>query len=138
MSSFCFPKNKKSQDDKQVYTVLQPDLYIVCDLSKIDARGCIGAPDLIIEIISPKNPKRDLKDKFEMTKPAGAFYAFIKAPTKTSAEFVEKAIKNNVLIIPGNVFSERNTHFRLCFTTKDETLLRGVEILNRLADELWG
>jgi Uma2 family endonuclease len=38
----------------------------VCDLSKLDDRGCIGAPDLIIEIISPKNPKRDLKDKFEI------------------------------------------------------------------------
>jgi Uma2 family endonuclease len=65
-SDVRFPKNQKSHDDKQVYTVLQPDLYIVCDLSKIDARGCLGAPDMIIEIISPKNPKRDLKDKFDI------------------------------------------------------------------------
>ena len=65
-SDVRFPKNLKSIDDKQVYTVLQPDLYIVCDLSKIDDRGCLGAPDLIIEIISPKNPKRDLKDKFDI------------------------------------------------------------------------
>ena len=61
-----FPKDRKSHDDKQVYTVLQPDLYIVCDLSKIDPRGCLGAPDMIIEIISPKSPKRDLKDKFDI------------------------------------------------------------------------
>jgi Uma2 family endonuclease len=65
-SDVRFPKDKKNKDDKQVYTVLQPDLYIVCDLSKIDARGCLGAPELIIEIVSPKNPKRDLKDKFEI------------------------------------------------------------------------
>ena len=65
-SDVRFPKNRKSLADKQVYTVLQPDLYIVCDLSKIDANGCLGAPDMIIEIISPKNPKRDLKDKFEI------------------------------------------------------------------------
>jgi Uma2 family endonuclease len=65
-SDVRFPKNTQSQDDKQVYTVLQPDLYIVCDLSKIDARGCLGAPDMIIEIVSPKNSKRDLKDKFEI------------------------------------------------------------------------
>jgi Uma2 family endonuclease len=65
-SDVRFSKNSKSQDDKQVYTVLQPDLYIVCDLSKIDARGCLGAPDLIIEIVSSKNSKRDLKDKFEI------------------------------------------------------------------------
>jgi Uma2 family endonuclease len=65
-SDVRFPKNRKSLEDKQVYTVLQPDLYIVCDLSKLDARGCLGAPDLIIEIVSPKNSKRDLKDKFDI------------------------------------------------------------------------
>jgi Uma2 family endonuclease len=53
-------------DDKQVYTVLQPDLYVVCDLSKLDDRGCQGAPDLVIEIVSPKNSKRDVKDKFDI------------------------------------------------------------------------
>ena len=65
-SDVRFPKDKKSQDDKQVYTVLQPDIFVICDLSKLDDRGCLGAPDLIIEIISPKNSKRDLKDKFEI------------------------------------------------------------------------
>lgn len=53
-------------DDGQIYTVLQPDLYVVCDLSKLDDRGCVGAPDLIIEIVSPKNSKRDTHDKFNI------------------------------------------------------------------------
>jgi Uma2 family endonuclease len=65
-SDVRFPNDKKNKDDKQVYTVLQPDLFVVCDLSKLDERGCLGAPDLIIEIVSPKNPKRDLKDKFDI------------------------------------------------------------------------
>jgi len=65
-SDVRFPKNKSSKSDKQVYTVLQPDLFIVCDLTKLDDRGCLGAPDLIIEIISPKSSKRDLKDKFDI------------------------------------------------------------------------
>ena len=65
-SDVRFPKDRGSQDDKQVFTVLQPDLYIVCDLSKIDERGCLGAPNMIIEIVSAKNSKRDLKDKFEI------------------------------------------------------------------------
>ncbi len=65
-SDVRFPKDKKSKADKQVYTVLQPDIFIVCDLSKLDDRGCMGAPDFIIEIVSPKNSKRDLKDKFEI------------------------------------------------------------------------
>ena len=65
-SDVRFPKNKDSKSDKQVYTVLQPDIYIVCDHSKLDDRGCLGAPDLVIEIISAKNSKRDVKDKFEI------------------------------------------------------------------------
>jgi Uma2 family endonuclease len=65
-SDVRLPKNKDSKSDKQIYTVLQPDLYIVCDLSKLDDRGCLGAPDLVIEIVSAKNSKRDVKDKFEI------------------------------------------------------------------------
>ena len=82
--------------------------------------------------------KRDLlynglKDKFELAKPEGAFYAFPKVPTGTASDFVKRAIQNNVLVIPGNVFSERDTHFRISFATTDEDIQRGVEILCRLA-----
>jgi len=79
--------------------------------------------------------KRDLlydglKDKFEMVRPSGAFYAFVKAPGNAGAtEFVEKAIKNNVLIIPGNVFSEKDTHFRISYATTNEKIRQGAEIL---------
>jgi len=81
--------------------------------------------------------KRDLlyeglKDKFELIKPRGAFYAFVKAPGGSGSKFVEKAIKNNVLIIPGNVFSERDTHFRISYATSNEKILQGVEILRSL------
>jgi aspartate aminotransferase/aminotransferase len=102
-------------------------------------QAAIAAMDFDINsYIADYRTKRDilyngLKDKFEMTKSAGAFYAFIKAPTKTSTEFVEKAIKNNVLIIPGCVFSEKDTHFRLCYTTTNDKIKKGVEILNKLA-----
>ncbi len=65
-SDVRLPKGKKNVNDKNIYTVVQPDLYVVCDLSKLDDRGCLGAPDLIIEIVSPKNSKRDIKDKFEI------------------------------------------------------------------------
>jgi aspartate aminotransferase/aminotransferase len=82
--------------------------------------------------------KRDLlydglKEKFEIVKPTGAFYAFIKAPGKSATEFVEKAIVNNVLIIPGNVFSEKDTHFRISYATTEEKIRQGVEILCQLA-----
>jgi bifunctional pyridoxal-dependent enzyme with beta-cystathionase and maltose regulon repressor activities len=50
--------------------------------------------------------------------------------------FVEKAIANGLLIIPGNVFSRRDTHFRLNFAADDRTLTRGVEMLRKLCEEL--
>lgn len=65
-SDVRFPKDETRKEDKQVDTVLQPDLFIVCDLSKLDDRGCLGAPDLIIEIISAKNSQRDTRDKFNI------------------------------------------------------------------------
>jgi aspartate aminotransferase/aminotransferase len=82
--------------------------------------------------------KRDLiydglKDKFEIVRPLGAFYAFVKAPDGKAGTFVEKAIANNVLVIPGNIFSEKDTHFRISYATSDEKILRGTEILRNLA-----
>ncbi len=82
--------------------------------------------------------KRDLifdglKDNFEIVKPNGAFYIFPKLKYGKIDEFVERAIQNKVLIIPGNVFSEKNTNFRISFATTDEKIKEGVEILNRTA-----
>ncbi len=82
--------------------------------------------------------KRDLlydglKDKFELNRPAGAFYAFVKAPGGKGSKFVEKAIEKGVLVIPGGVFSEKDTHFRISFATSDEKIRQGTEILCKLA-----
>ena len=102
-------------------------------------QAAIAALDYdVSELVEAYRRKRDLiydglSDKFEMVKPGGAFYAFVKAPTKSATEFVEKAIANNVLIIPGNVFSEKDTHFRISYATSDEKLRQGVEILRELA-----
>lgn len=57
--------SKKSKSDK-IYTVVQPDLCVICDDEKLDEQGCIGAPDLIIEILSPGNTQKEMKDKFEV------------------------------------------------------------------------
>ena len=58
------PDKKKSTADKQIFTVVQPDICIICDPKKLDERGCIGAPDLIIEITSPATIKKDFNDKY--------------------------------------------------------------------------
>jgi Uma2 family endonuclease len=60
------PKSEQNKGDKQIYTVVQPDLFIVCELSKIENNSCLGAPDFIIEIVSAKNSQRDTRDKFEI------------------------------------------------------------------------
>jgi Uma2 family endonuclease len=55
-----------SVSDNYVETVVQPDLLVVCDKSKLNERGCSGAPDLIVEISSPATAKNDLKRKFDL------------------------------------------------------------------------
>lgn len=56
---------KKDKNNK-IYTVVQPDLCVICDDDKLDEHGCIGSPDLIIEILSPGNTRKEMKDKFEV------------------------------------------------------------------------
>ncbi len=58
------PEN--NENEKSASTVVQPDIAVICDKSKIKTRGCVGAPDLIIEILSPATSKKDLTVKFEL------------------------------------------------------------------------
>ena len=57
---------ERTHDDKKVQNVVQPDICVVCDLTKLDDRGCSGAPELVVEILSPGNTKKELKYKFEL------------------------------------------------------------------------
>ena len=66
--------------DAQVKTVVQPDLCVVCDPAKIDRRGCVGAPDWIIEILSPGNVGHDTKIKFDLYEENGVREYWIVAP----------------------------------------------------------
>lgn len=72
---------------------------------------------------------------YRVVKPAGAFYIFPEAPGGDGDAFVQEAIANNVLIVPGSVFSERKTHFRISFATTPEKLRAGVEVFARLAEK---
>lgn len=71
---------------------------------------------------------------YEFVEPGGAFYLYPKAPAGlTGSEFVSRAIENNLLVIPGNVFSQFDTHFRISYAASDETIQRGIKILRELA-----
>ncbi|ATA73743.1 restriction endonuclease [Capnocytophaga sp. H4358] len=72
---------KKEEKGDNIHTVVQPDLCVICDESKLDERGCIGAPDLIIEILSPGNSKKEMKNKFELYQESGVEEYWIVNPT---------------------------------------------------------
>lgn len=74
-----------------------------------------------------------LRGYYEFTEPGGAFYIFPKVPSGTATEFVRRAIDHELLVIPGNIFSARDTHFRISFAASDEMLDRGIEVLRKLA-----
>lgn len=75
--------NKKmSTPDNDIFTVVQPDLCIICDEEKLDERGCNGAPDLVIEILSPGNSKKEMGIKFNLYEEAGVKEYWIVDPTE--------------------------------------------------------
>jgi aspartate/methionine/tyrosine aminotransferase len=74
-----------------------------------------------------------LADDYEITKPGGAFYVFPKLPWGSGMEFVERAIEHHLLVIPGNIFSRRDTHFRISYAAADSTIQRGIEVLKKIA-----
>jgi aspartate aminotransferase/aminotransferase len=104
-------------------------------------RAVVGALDLDLTAQSDAyRRKRDhvvsaLGGLYELPRPEGAFYAFPRAPGRWSSasDFVAEAIRHNLLIIPGNVFSRTDTHFRISYAVDDRTLDRGLEVLRRLA-----
>jgi Uma2 family endonuclease len=69
------------QGNEETFTVVQPDLCVVCDLEKLDERGCAGAPDLIVEILSPGNSKKEMREKFEVYEEAGVREYWLVNPT---------------------------------------------------------
>ena len=110
----------------------------VCAPSMVQQAGVVALDCDNSDLIATFKRKRDmvwegLKDHFELTRPGGAFYVFPRAPRGTGQEFVERVIARNCLVIPGSVFSEKDTHFRISYATSEEKLRQGIEILKSLA-----
>ena len=80
-----------TDSNKNVFTVVKPDICVVCDLSKLDDNGCVGAPDLIIEITSKSTRQRDFQLKYTVYEEAGVNEYWI-------AEPIEKVIYQNHLV----------------------------------------
>ncbi len=102
--------------------------------------GALQALDTPIDdYVAAYRAKRDriveaLAGSYRFAKPGGAFYLFAEAPGGDGTRFVERAIAHGLLIIPGNVFSRKDTHFRLSYAAEDAVIERGIEVLLALAE----
>ncbi|WP_439628528.1 pyridoxal phosphate-dependent aminotransferase [Gemmata sp.] len=110
----------------------------VCAPSIVQWGGAAALDFDVTGIVADYKRKRDLlaaglRGHYDFELPGGAFYLFPKAPWGTGTEFATAGIKENLLVIPGGVFSGRDTHFRISYAASDETLHRGIEILTRMA-----
>ncbi|MCD8371238.1 MAG: Uma2 family endonuclease [Clostridiales bacterium] len=93
-------KLRENKDD-----IVEPDITIVCDRSKLTDRGCTGAPDWIIEIVSPSNPGHDYVRKLNLYADAGVREYWIIDP-----------MENNVLVY----FLEKDRFKCVAYTFKDK------------------
>jgi aspartate aminotransferase/aminotransferase len=110
----------------------------VCAPSPLQSGGVAALDEDLRPHIDAYRRKRDmvvaaLSGCFDLPRPEGAFYAFPRAPWGTATEFVAEAIRRNLLIIPGNVFSRRDTHFRISYAVDDAILKRGLDVLREIA-----
>jgi aspartate aminotransferase/aminotransferase len=118
-------------------TMLQQYSF-VCAPSFAQAAGIEALrTDMSAEIAAYRR-KRDrvfeaLGEAFSLVRPGGSFYAFCPAPGGDATAFCKRAIERNVLVIPGGVFSERDSHFRIAYTVDDERLAEGLDVLRSLA-----
>lgn len=124
------------KDILQQMTTLQQ--YTFSSVNSFAQKSAIKALDFSVEdYIQRYKKKRDLiydglKEKFRVQKPQGAFYIFPEVPGGNGEAFVERALQQNLFIVPGSVFSKRNTHVRISFAASEETLSKGIEVLNRI------
>ncbi len=66
-----YDRKKSFKANKDIYTVVQPDLCVICELDKLDDKGCLGAPDLVVEILSPGNSAREMRIKKDLYAESG-------------------------------------------------------------------
>ncbi len=111
------------------YAPSTPAQYGALEFYKVD----------ISEKINNFKKKRDfvlenLSSKFKISsKPSGAFYVFPELPEGISGEeFSLKALDSGVLVFPGSLFSQRDTNFRISYSTSLEEIKKGIEVLNSL------
>jgi len=97
----------ENASDEEVITVVQPDILVVCDRNKLDDRGVKGAPDLVVEIISPSTAKRDITTKYELYQRHGVKEYWLMYPNDRTL-LVYRLSDDGIYVLP-EVFGEGDT-----------------------------
>jgi len=111
------PKDGYREDNK-IYNVVQPDVCVICDLFKLDKKGCIGAPDLIVEVLSPFTFKKDWNYKFNLYEKVGVREYWIVDP-------IAKAV--HVFLLQPNGYYDDGTVYE-CTQKAPVHIFEGLEV----------
>ena len=126
---------------KIMETMLKIQQYtFVCAPQPVQWAGAVALDYDMTPYVDQYRKKRDrmldgLKDHYEIAKPGGAFSLFPKLPWGNNEQFIEAAIDNNMMVIPGNIFSDHDTHFRISYAVDDAVIERGIETLCKIAQK---
>jgi aspartate aminotransferase/aminotransferase len=121
-----------------IQSMITNQQYVFSSINSIAQKAGLLALDYNMDsFIEDHRKKRDLiyeglKDKFNVVKPKGAIFIFPEVPGGDGDAFVEKALEKNLFIIPGSVFSRKKTNVRISFSTSEENILKGIEILRSM------
>lgn len=113
--------------------------YVFSSVNSVAQKAALSALDYNTDaLIENYRKKRDLiyeglKDKYKVAKPRGAYYVFPEVPGEDGDAFVEEALRRNLFIIPGSVFSSRKSHVRISFAASESAIVKGIEILRSMA-----
>lgn len=122
-----------------VQTMLKIQQYtFVCSPQPVQWAAAVAMDVDMSQYVASYKIKRDrlidgLKDDYEIVKPGGAFYVYPKLPWGNGQQFVDEAIANNLMVIPGSIFSNADSHFRISYAADDAVIDRGVEVLCKIA-----
>ncbi|MEQ9307592.1 MAG: Uma2 family endonuclease [Marinoscillum sp.] len=111
-----FPSRSEDADD-QTFTVVQPDICVICDHSKLDDAGCKGAPDLIVEILSPSTASKDLNEKYQLYEEHGVQEYWVVYPGECVLEIYD--LQHGKYVSRGKFVREN---------TVESKVLRGLKI----------
>ncbi len=122
-----FDKKKSTKQNKDIYTIVQPDLCVICDPKKLDDQGCLGAPDWIIEIASPATRHKDQKVKLALYEENGVREYWIVFPEINSVAVYElqtdgryrlRSLYNEADVAPVGIFPELAVNLADVFEVK--------------------